>query len=211
MHGLLHVVEDVRQLGPLESFSAFAYENNMPEFCKRIRKPHLCLQQYYKRMCELNDFTYPPPDNNVVIRPSQSHIEGPLPNYINPNICQQFHKLQVGKITLATSLRDSCCVLQDSSICLIKNIVKVREDILLIVQAFRRTSELYNVGVSSEVVGVYRCTNLSPRLQAVHLHKLKRKSYRMPEWSDVDGEEEQILENQWICVTLLTPLELPPN
>lgn len=32
VHGLLHIVDDVARLGPLDSYSAFCYENNMPEF-----------------------------------------------------------------------------------------------------------------------------------------------------------------------------------
>ena len=38
VHGLLHIVDDVRTLGPAETFSAFCYENNMPEFRKFVKK-----------------------------------------------------------------------------------------------------------------------------------------------------------------------------
>jgi len=34
VHGLLHIVDDAARLSPLESYSAFCYENNMPEFRK---------------------------------------------------------------------------------------------------------------------------------------------------------------------------------
>ncbi|XP_071582168.1 uncharacterized protein [Temnothorax nylanderi] len=77
VHGLLHVVGDVRRLGPLDSYSAFCYENNMPEFRKFIRKPHLALQQFYKRMCELNDLVTPV-DKGIHIRCSKIHMDGPL-------------------------------------------------------------------------------------------------------------------------------------
>ena len=36
-------------------------------------------------------------------------------------------------------------------------------------------------------------------------------SYRMPQWSDAEGEEAQTIENEWICVTLVTPLQFPQN
>lgn len=39
VHGLTHLTNDVRQLGPLDSFSAFPYENNMTIFRKFCRKP----------------------------------------------------------------------------------------------------------------------------------------------------------------------------
>lgn len=53
MHGLLHLANDVRLLGKLDSFFAFDFENYMPEFRKFIRKPHLQLQQFIRRLNEL--------------------------------------------------------------------------------------------------------------------------------------------------------------
>lgn len=44
LHGLLHLANDVKLLGKLDSFSAFDFENYMPEFRNFIRKPHLPLQ-----------------------------------------------------------------------------------------------------------------------------------------------------------------------
>ncbi|CAH0558730.1 unnamed protein product [Brassicogethes aeneus] len=52
IHGLLHVVEDVRKFGRIESYSAFCFENNMREITKNIRKPEKVLEQYYKRVKE---------------------------------------------------------------------------------------------------------------------------------------------------------------
>ncbi|KAL7290900.1 hypothetical protein TKK_0015630 [Trichogramma kaykai] len=48
-HGLLHLVEDYKNFGPLNSFSAFPYENSMTYFRKACRKPHMHLQQIYRR------------------------------------------------------------------------------------------------------------------------------------------------------------------
>ncbi|XP_025158395.1 uncharacterized protein LOC109504667 [Harpegnathos saltator] len=53
IHGLLHIANDVRQLGPLDSFFAFPYENNMTIFRKCCRKPDLPLQQISNRMAEI--------------------------------------------------------------------------------------------------------------------------------------------------------------
>lgn len=209
VHALLHVVSDVEQLGPLETFSAFCYENNMTAFRKRVRKPGLSLQQYYKRTKELEGFDVAPLDNTIRIRLSQNHAAGPLPEFIEDHLCQQYNKLQVGKFTFATNLRDSCCILEDSGVCLIKNIVRIEEDIFFIVQRFRSVTEIYDVGVTSDFVNVCHCTHLSNRLQAVNLKHVKNKSYRMPHWSDEEGEEEDTVENEWICVSLLTPLLLP--
>jgi len=49
---LLHLVEDVSRFGPLDSHSAFPYENNMMYFRKLCRKPHLQLEQIARRRTE---------------------------------------------------------------------------------------------------------------------------------------------------------------
>lgn len=123
--------------------------------------------------------------------------------------CQQFRKLKIGEKIFSTALRDSCCILKNSKICLIKNITRVGERICLVVQQFRTVSEVYDVGVSSDFAGVYHCKNLSDRILAVNLNEVANKSYRMPKWSYVEGEEENVIENEWICVTFLSPLIMP--
>lgn len=90
VHGLLHVVDDVRRLGPLESYSAFCYENNMSQFRKYVQKPHLALQQFYFRMCELNDLILPPIDNTIKIHASKIHTERPIVQHMPARRYRQF-------------------------------------------------------------------------------------------------------------------------
>ena len=92
---------------------------------------------------------------------------------------------------------------------MIKNILKVEETFFFIVQKFRRMAAVYDVGLTSNFVGIYHCYNLSPNVEAVHLHQVKNKGYRMPAWSDAEGEEENIIKNEWICISLLTLLVIP--
>jgi len=53
VHGLLHLTNDVRHFGNLDSFSAFTYENNMSIFRKYCRKPDRLLQQFFCRIAEI--------------------------------------------------------------------------------------------------------------------------------------------------------------
>lgn len=52
VHGLLHLANDVRNFGSLDSFSAFPFENNMIYFRKIYRKPNQHLQQIANRRYE---------------------------------------------------------------------------------------------------------------------------------------------------------------
>lgn len=210
VHGLLHVVDDVRNLGPLETFSAYCYENNMPEFRKRLRKPHLPLQQFCKRVFELEDFSQARIIDEERIQPTQIHSEGPLFGHIRQN-CRQYKKIVIGKSTFATNLRDSCFITKTKEIGVIENIVQVNGNFIFIVRYFRVIQQLYNVGLTSQSVGVYHCIHLSNELNSVYLDGVEAKCYRIPKWQCREGQEERIIENEWICVTRLTPVSLPRN
>lgn len=210
VHCLLHIVADL-ELGEHESYSAFAYENNMPQFRKLIRKPSLPLQQYYKRCEELNALNFEPLNNIVQIRLSLEHADGPIPEDIPANLCRQFQKLQIGKLVFANNVRDCCCMFLDKRIGLIKNIIQIEEEISIIFEEFQRKTEIYNVGLMSDKVDVYLCSNLSNTLEVLPLRDVKAKCYRTPNWSTVEGEEERVIDNEWICSALLTRVEIPQN
>ena len=145
VYSLLHIVADVEVLGPLETFSTFWYENNMPESRKCIRKLHLKLAQIYKRISEKDNFVSTPMQKNIKIFLSEKHVEGPLPEHIPANLCQQFKKVKIGQFTFATALRDSCCFLKNSRMCVIKNIIETGGQVQLIVKQFTSTTAIYDV------------------------------------------------------------------
>jgi hypothetical protein len=56
VHSMIHLSEDVLQKGPLDSFSAFPYENNMQFIRSKVHKYTHPLQQICNRQCELEYF-----------------------------------------------------------------------------------------------------------------------------------------------------------
>src|SRR5713101_4936965 len=52
VHGLIHLCDDVRKFGSLDSFSAFKFENYMQHLKKCLRKPDQPLQQLVRRFLE---------------------------------------------------------------------------------------------------------------------------------------------------------------
>ncbi|KYN41965.1 hypothetical protein ALC56_03616, partial [Trachymyrmex septentrionalis] len=57
VHGLIHLTNDV-QLGPLDTFSAFIYKNNMNIFRKFCRKTRSLPSAIFKFIMDLNCFQY---------------------------------------------------------------------------------------------------------------------------------------------------------
>lgn len=54
VHGLLHVVDDVKLYGCVDSYSAYKFENCIQLLGNTIRKSHQVLQQVYNRILEKN-------------------------------------------------------------------------------------------------------------------------------------------------------------
>lgn len=55
VHGLLHLVDDVEQFGPLDYFSAYKFENYLGKLKKKIRKDDKPLQQIARRYTEIEN------------------------------------------------------------------------------------------------------------------------------------------------------------
>jgi len=50
VHNLLHLAEDVKQLGCLDDFRAFPFENKLGQLKKLAKKPQFPLQQVVHRI-----------------------------------------------------------------------------------------------------------------------------------------------------------------
>ena len=95
IHMLVHVVEDVRRLGPLDTFSAFPFESMLGEIKRKIRSTRVC-----RRISE--GFT----------SHHRTNSKG-----------QAVDKLIVNKLeVILDSKRDSCVMLNDSTCGLVKSI-----------------------------------------------------------------------------------------
>ncbi len=53
VHNLIHLTDDVRNFGPIDSFSAYPFENFLQKIKNLVRKSAKPLQQIVKRLSEL--------------------------------------------------------------------------------------------------------------------------------------------------------------
>lgn len=211
VHALLHLSKDVERLGPLDSFSAFPYENNIMFFRKYYRKPHRPLQQFAFREAERQKREELKPSNVDAVKVFGRHSSGPFPVQLSSH-CVQYKKLQTKNFFLnVDSLGDRCIVLINSSICIVLNIVQMENIYYLIINKFQIVEDFYNVAISSSRLGVFICSALSDDCTVVDLNKVKGKCYLMPCWkvqndndSDVtDREENEPIPDKFIVSTLL--------
>lgn len=211
LHGLLHLANDVKLLGKLDSFSAFDFENYISEFRKFVRKPHLPLQQFVRRLHELNINAISLDLNNSdsVIRASCTHKNGPLVHNV-PSTCTQFKLLKVGHITYGCNERDNCCFLKNGIICIIQNIIQISTKYYFIVKRFQKVKNFYTYVIESKSLGMFECDNLS-ELFIISLSVVYTKCFRIPKWSNIIGEENNIIKNKWVVTTMFSDRHIKLN
>lgn len=157
VHGLLHLTDDVRCLGNLDSFSAFPYENNMSIFRKFCRKANQLLKQIFNRMKEIQThgsakaYTV---DTSVRV----------FMLYTNDSNCLQYRKIIFNNLLFGTNLRDNCCILKDGSVCIVFEIFKDGNSYRLGIKNFLVVDNFYTVGISSSDLQIYKCAALADKV-----------------------------------------------
>ncbi|EFN76485.1 hypothetical protein EAI_05511, partial [Harpegnathos saltator] len=160
VHGLLHLTNDVKRLGNLESFSAFPYENNISIFRKYCRKPGQPLQQLFNRMTELRLHGRGDNRDIAISRYRDMSVRVSIP-CSNSDTSVHYSKITFNSICLGTHVRDNCCILRDGSICIVVDIIADTGSYSLIVKRFLEVDNFFNVGLPSSAFHVYLCSNIS--------------------------------------------------
>ncbi|KYN20021.1 hypothetical protein ALC57_07595 [Trachymyrmex cornetzi] len=168
---------------PLDTFSAFPYENNMSVFRKYCRKSDLCLQQIYNRFAEIEAHsTIENRSMNSFTHVSIQHNAGLLPSNLLSNLLRHLSNgrklIPIPNITL--NMRDNCCILHDMSVCILINIIMIENSYYLILKRFLEVKNFYDVGISSLALHIFKCSSLSNSIITVGIEEVCLKGYRMP-------------------------------
>lgn len=103
VHAALHLVECVRQFGPIYGFSAYRFENYMREIRKYVKKPNKILQQIHNRLSETNTLN--------VKSANVGFAERILDNDVFPGCNTSYKSFKFSSFLLKNNLRDSCCMI----------------------------------------------------------------------------------------------------
>lgn len=183
VHNLIHLVDDVEIYGVLDNFSAFPFESSMQPLKKLIRKGDEPLSQVVKRMSErdgilLKGDCWPKQDGCEA-----EHENGPLlQNCTSP----QYSVIRLKSFTLSTTRKkDSCCLMEDSTIVRIVNICCIENPIatkqlVIIGQEFVGLTDLYEVPCRSSVLGIYKAKSISKKLSHWSINSISKKMVCLP-------------------------------
>lgn len=166
IHILIHLSDDVKNFGPLDSFSAFPFENYLGQIKKLIKSPNKPLQQIYSRLVEINSAAVK--GHSTLLTSAQflnEHLQGPILN-MTTSSCIQYKKVILPHYTLTVnsySIADSYCIISEGVVIEIHNILKSRKTnkCLLVGKEFLFKEAFYNYPFDSNLLHIYVLKSLS--------------------------------------------------
>lgn len=182
IHGLLHIVDDVKEHGTLDSFSAFKFESYLFHLKKMIRKTSQPLQQIHNRLMEhgtpIIDTQIKETDS---ISETSQHTKGPLIPSLS--CCKQYSRAVIkGFVVNTISKGNKCFLFDNGSIGIVCNVcVDFQGTMKLLVQYFQVQANLFTSPCESKEVGVHSLGLLSSHLHVLHRENVSRKVFLFPD------------------------------
>lgn len=180
VHSLLHLGQECREHGTLESFSAFPFENFLKTIKQMLRSGYLPLEQIAKRDSERRErreVKMPQVENSAQF--FESHTDQ---NEREPG--QQYRRICVNNITFKVGGRDSCFMTSDGVVVQLENIIRREGDSVCFVgKRFMHYDNVYTYPMESSRLGILRVGELSANRELFPLEDVFSKC-----WLIQDGD-----------------------
>jgi len=176
VHCLIHLAGDVRNLGILDDFSSFPFENKLGQLKKLIRKPQFPIQQIVYRLAERQHVSCREVIGHPVVK--NEHNTGPLlaayRNY------RQYRCVHTEKFTISLSVGNNCIVVTDGSAALVRNILDDNGTIVLLCQHFATTSDAFDYPLLSSRLGIYKVSDKMTDIFPLPFSSVSQKCALLP-------------------------------
>lgn len=180
IHNLLHLANDVRKFGTLDTFSAFKYENYMKTIKGFIRKADRPLQQLCNRYAELKACENINQNLSHLSKETFHgiHFKGPLLHGYND---PQYSKTFFENCILTTESPNNCCILKDKCIISISNFATpVSGSVYVIGKKFSKKKCVYQNPLPSSFFNCFRVSNIS-KFEAWPVSSIDKKIMLFPQ------------------------------
>lgn len=178
IHGMIHICDDYKQYGALDSCSSFPFENFMKNLKKMVKKHDKPLQQIVRRYGEQLDYKQNHLNMSLLNKPllKHSHNQGPLTPTCSG---QQFKRLLFNDVFIKVDIEADSFIMTNSKL-IVKcvNIVQNGhrpEDICIIGYSFEKQMPFYNTPICSSVFDIYVVENLGRILRCWKFSDIKKK------------------------------------
>lgn len=163
VHNLLHIADDAKNLGVLDSFSAFCFENKLGKLKSLIRSPNKPLKQLIKRILERKgEFCLLESCNENDLELKRKHDFGPVPDdfvgHQFGSVVYKGYRLIVRDGKSENVIKDGYVLTKCRNLFLITNILQNEHQslVLLYGKQFSNRLELFNFPCSSNTINVFK-------------------------------------------------------
>lgn len=178
VHNLIHLNNDTKQFGPLDSFSAFPFENYLHSLKKLLRKYEKPLPQIHRRIIE----------KNTACKFKQSTSPEKYPILISQNkkaipfgCSSSYDTLKFRDFKLSCSSQaDRFCFLKNNTVLMIHHIGLKNGKLVIIGQEFRKYSSLEFYPCNSQDMNVFIVSNNLTELKCFFVNEIVRKAVLLP-------------------------------
>lgn len=174
---------DVFRFGPLDSFSAYSFENLLQILKNLVRKSAKPLQQLVKRIGEIEIVQMMSARENI----ETAAPRNPLTNYhrkgpLFPNISGlQYENLLFKETKISVTMPNNCIFLSGNRVALVENFIKTNNgEIIILARQFMNEGDFFNVPLPSRQINYVEVWNLSSELAAWAINDVVGKAFIMP-------------------------------
>lgn len=187
IHNLLHLSNEVRKFGPLDSFSSFRFENFLQILKSFLRKKEKPLQQVIRRYTERKQNWYDSMNNTSLhslskFQLKRKHTTGLLADEIQDIITSQYKNLiLLGNYEIdCNSEANNCIMTKSGNVLTVKNVVKCTNNITYVVgYQLRKTDVLYSRPFSSENLDIYAVEEVNNNVITCPLDEIQGKMWKI--------------------------------
>lgn len=175
MHSLIHLNEDVKNLGPLDTFSAFPFENYLQELKRMLSKSNQPLQQICKRILERKHIS------------PKCHKQTSM--FRNKFIKDKLNGTNYSQITcpsykLSDKSKDFCVLLNNGKIVTASSFIKEEGVPYIIGLEFIVMQDFFTKPLKSSIMSIYKVKNMSKKKRKYKVSDIKCKMVLLPYKSD---------------------------
>lgn len=161
VHGLLHLVDDVKLLGPLDSFSAFQFENCLRILKMQLRKSDRPVQQIHRRYAEKSIVN--PPKVKAQDEFSDKHFDGPT------------------TMTSDINSPDNVCIINNNIIAVQNILYDNNLDCMVVIgKPYIDKTNLYEIPCPSSLLNCYAVTYLAQNNEVWPISDIEYKCLALP-------------------------------
>ncbi len=152
-HSLIHLAQDARKYGALDSVSCFPFENYLGHLKRMVRRPQNPVEQIVRRVDEKQTFNRDSKGSSALEEHlKQPHFSGPTPPGFST--CTQFKQCQYKGMTISCSPGNNCFEI-NSRVALVRNLlVSPMTDIFAVCEFFNTGTCFFDYPVASSSLGI---------------------------------------------------------